>query len=86
MGIVAVSLRSAIQPTTRNAMIHKKYDFTEHTTADLERILDFSTAMLETHKEAIKHEPDPEQRNAFTDHILFLEDGIAQVKAELQTR
>ena len=67
-------------------MNNTKHDFTEHTNADLERILDFSTAMLETHKEAIKHEPDPEQRTAFAEHIAFLENGIAQVKAELQTR
>jgi hypothetical protein len=63
-----------------------KHDFTDHTKADLERILDFSTAMLETHKEAIKHEPDPEQRAAFAEYIAYLEDGIAQVKTELQTR
>ena len=67
-------------------MTHTKHDFTEHTNTDLERILDFSIAMLETHKEAIKHEPDPEQRTAYAEHIAYLEDGIAQVKAELQTR
>jgi len=67
-------------------MNNTKHDFTEHTNADLERILDFSIAMLETHKEAIKHEPDPEQRAEFAKHIAHLEDGISQIKSELQTR
>jgi len=86
MGIVVVSLRSAIQPTTFNAMTHTKHDFTERTTSDLKFTLSFVQELLASAKEAIAKEPDPAQHAAYAERISDYKAGIAAIQEELKTR
>ena len=86
MGFVAVSLRSAIQPTTHNAMTHTKHDFTERTTSNLKFTLSFVQELLASAKEAISKEPDPVQHAAYAERIADYKAGIAAIQEELQTR
>lgn len=70
----------------RHTMTHTRHNFAEWTTSDLQRTLEIVTSDLQGHKEAMRTEPDPEQRAAYADSVADYEAGIARIEQIIENR